>query len=243
MNGALRTMRLKVFVSADSAVGSGGFGDPLFRRFGGAECDELVSRRTQGALDALSCRRGQAGAAGAVPRAQLHAYLDGLTVDPGLPALAQWCKERSIDMVIAGTGPASAIRSVLTGRGMEDLPVMAAGDRLEAAPGERVRIIPDASDTNAECPRCLPCLRNHLLQRSADDECIVWVGEKEEEICPARHADIVFARGPLQTACRRENVTYHLYRSCDDVRSVLEGVQPRKCTAAEHLRRAAFLAE
>jgi 2-hydroxy-3-keto-5-methylthiopentenyl-1-phosphate phosphatase len=71
------------------------------------------------------------------------------------------------------------------------------------------------------CERCGTCKRNQMLVRSADSDVIVYIGDGVSDFCAAAHADLVFAKGALETHCREENISYRRFRGFDDVRSDL----------------------
>lgn len=70
---------------------------------------------------------------------------------------------------------------------------------------------------DAECTRCRNCFRNHLVTRSGDQDCIVFIGADALHACPASFADIVFATAELETRCREENISFHTFTSFGDV--------------------------
>ena len=87
---------------------------------------------------------------------------------------------------------------------------------------------------------------------SADDDVIVFIGEGYSDRCPARYADIVFAKDELLSYCQQENISYFEYQSFSDITKRLQkmldnklrngriaGVRKRR--QAELARRAVFL--
>ena len=87
-----------------------------------------------------------------------------------------------------------------------------------------------------------------MLSMSGDDDVIVYIGEGYSDRCPARYADIVFAKDDLLKFCHRENISYLEYRTFADVQLRLESVlslkRPdifRKRRRAELARRAVFV--
>ncbi len=239
-------MRLRVFVDFDGTITRNDVGNALFRRFGGEECDALIRAYREERLSAVECFRREAATAGRVSRRELLAFVDAQPIDPHFPDFVRFCREHSIGLTVVSDGLDLYIHRILAAHGLEDLPVVANQARL-AGEGDSVEIVPGFPHTNAECSRCACCKRNVMLTASADDEIIVLVGEGYSDFCPARTADVIFARDRLQAFCQRENISYTVYRSFADVRSSLERLAGRrhfrKRTAAEHLRRAAFAAE
>lgn len=240
-------MGLKAFVDFDGTITLHDVGNVLFRRFGGPRCDELVREYREGRISAVECFRLEAESMGAVQRDALLAFVDGQQIDPDFPEFVHFCRERGITLTVVSDGLDLYIRRILAAHGLEDLPVAANHALLEDRKEGGVRLSLDFPRTNADCPRCACCKRNVMLTASGEDDLIVYVGDGYSDMCPARYADVIFAKGELQTFCQQENISYYLYRSFQDVTTRLEMLTARrrlhKRTSAEHLRRQAFTSE
>jgi 2-hydroxy-3-keto-5-methylthiopentenyl-1-phosphate phosphatase len=99
--------------------------------------------------------------------------------------------------------------------------------------------------SDAECAACANCKRNHLLTRSGDDHVIVYIGDGHSDCCPARYADIVYAKDTLLKYCEKENITYHRFETFRDVlrhfQHTVETTAPRKRRTAEMARNDIFM--
>jgi 2-hydroxy-3-keto-5-methylthiopentenyl-1-phosphate phosphatase len=67
-----------------------------------------------------------------------------------------------------------------------------------------------------------------MLNISADDDIIVYVGDGYSDRCPIRYADIVFAKGQLIKYCQELNITYFEFDHFGDVQLKMEEVVQRK---------------
>jgi 2-hydroxy-3-keto-5-methylthiopentenyl-1-phosphate phosphatase len=67
-----------------------------------------------------------------------------------------------------------------------------------------------------------------MLNISADDDIIVYVGDGYSDRCPIRYADIVFAKGQLIKYCQELNITYFEIDHFGDVQLKMEEVVQRK---------------
>jgi|WetSurMetagenome_2_1015567.scaffolds.fasta_scaffold45918_4 2-hydroxy-3-keto-5-methylthiopentenyl-1-phosphate phosphatase len=239
-------MRLTAFVDFDGTIARNDVGNDLFRRFGGERCDALVRAYREERLSAVECFRAEAEAVGTVAQADFWKCVDDQPIDPEFPRFVRFCREHQIALTVVSDGLDLYIRRILAAHGLHDLPVVANHARLAQA-GDGVRMVLEFPHTNAECARCASCKRNAMLTATGEDELIVYVGEGYSDRCPARYADLVFARDALQTYCQQENISYILYRTFGEVIDGLESLMQRKRlhkrTAAEHLRREAFTAE
>jgi 2-hydroxy-3-keto-5-methylthiopentenyl-1-phosphate phosphatase len=104
---------------------------------------------------------------------------------------------------------------------------------------------PSFPHSDAECRMCANCKRNHLLTRSSDQQVIVYIGDGHSDCCPARFADVVFAKQTLLKYCEKENITYHRFETYRDIlktfRHMVETSAPRKRRTAEMARNEIFM--
>jgi 2-hydroxy-3-keto-5-methylthiopentenyl-1-phosphate phosphatase len=239
-------MGLKAFVDFDRTITRHDVGNALFRTFGGPCCETMARAYRDGTITAVERLRAEAAAVGQVSRKALLAFIDDQPIEAEFPDFVRFCRERVIELTVVSDGLDLYIGRILAAHDLPDLAVVANHARL-VGEGDTVRLLLEFPRTNAECPRCACCRRNVLLSNTGDDDVVMYVGVDYSEGCPARYADVVFARGGLQTFCQQENISYTLYRTFDDVAAHLNALLQRrrlhKRTVAEHLRRAAFAAE
>ncbi len=106
-----------------------------------------------------------------------------------------------------GLPPVELVASELVGREPgSDCGERVGGPRRNAGPPYRVAYSPRLGD----CPRCGPgsCKASvlHELRRPGDT---VWVfGDGASDLCPAREADLVFARGHLAERCAADGLPW-----------------------------------
>ena len=180
---------------------------------------------------------------------KLDLFLDNQEIDSTFAGFVNFCRERALDMYIVNDGMNYYIDRILKKNGLHNVPYFS--NRLELVPlngSSKVRFKPTFPFRDEVCDRCACCKRNHMLTMSGDDDVIVYVGEGYSDRCPARYADIVFAKDDLLKFCRQENISYFEYRTFADVQLRLESIlsrkQPdriRKRRQAELARRAVFV--
>ena len=239
---------VRLFIDFDGTITRDDVGNLFFRTFGGPACDELVRRYRAGELSAAATFREEAAAVGPLDLGAAGEFLRGCDTDPGFPRLVRFCRDREIDLCVVSDGLDYYIAAILERAGCGDVPFVS---------NRAVFHGPDASGrhalgfefpyNDAVCDRCACCKRNLMLTRSADEDVIVYVGDGFSDRCPVQYADLVFAKGDLQTYCREENISYIVYRTLDDVtgqlESLLEGDGMRRRRQAMLRRRAVFAAE
>lgn len=239
-----RTVRL--FLDFDGTMTAGDVGNAFFERFGGPVCRDVVGQYRSGAISARACFEEEMRAVGTVQEDAITAFLAEQHLDPGTADLLAFCSGRGIPVTILSDGLDAYIRPLLRAHGIDAVPFFANHvSWVPASGGVTGRLaFPHA---NAECDRCACCKRNLMLGSGADGDVLVYAGDGYSDRCPVAYADIVFAKGALQTWCQENNITYLTYHSLADVRRRLETelgrrtVRPRP--AAERKRREAYMME
>lgn len=241
-------MALRVFVDFDGTITRRDVGNALFRAFGGPACDRLVEQYRAEEIGARDCFRGEAAAMGQFPVQALNGFIDAQEIDGTFRGLVDLCEAASIELHIVSDGLDYYISRILAAHGFTSVPffanTLALADANEDGTARAEIAFPYA---DAVCDRCACCKRNIMLTLSGDEDIICLIGEGYSDRCPARYADIVFAKDALQTYCQQENISYYPYGSFDDVTARLRTLasrprlRPRR-RAAEN-RRDAFARE
>ena len=231
-----------VFTDFDGTITRTDIGDALFKVFGRAEEAALAFREsTQGKIGAQESWR-RSCATVALPSPDLFAsFVEGQAIDEGFVSFERFCAEKSIPIHILSDGFDIYIDQVLRRENLSHLPFYS--NKLVMNPAGSVE--PQFPYTDAECIMCANCKRNHLLTRASDENVIIYIGNGHSDQCPAKYADIVFAKDTLLRYCERENITYHRFVTFHDVlaamRTIVETGKPRKRRTAELARRQIFL--
>ncbi len=169
-------------------------------------------------------------------------------IDPGLADLLAFSRELAIVTTILCPDPGGSVRRMLHRAGWDEIRVVT----------ESTCWLPDGSETqlrdhaafpyaNSECDRCVRCRRNLMLGGAAEGDVLIYAGDGHSDPCPAEYADVVFARGRLQTWCQQQNITYHHLGSFGDIRRrlALDSAHRRLRSRprAERKRREAYMVE
>ena len=238
-------MSIRLFVDFDGTITRGDVGNIFFRTSGGTACDELVRRFRGGEITARECFLGEASAMGRVSTVVLDRLIDVQEIDPSFRTLADFCRDRGVELLIVSDGLDYYIRRILARNGCGEVPFVANVATLVRPGGDgRAEVSVAFPHSDAVCDRCACCKRNIMLAESAEEDIIGYVGEGFSDRCPVRYADIVFAKDVLQTYCQNENISYYPYATFDDVvarlRQLLDRTRLRSRPRAALERRAAF---
>jgi 2,3-diketo-5-methylthio-1-phosphopentane phosphatase len=239
---------LKLFIDFDGTISRGDVGNAFFRAFGGAVCQDWIARYHAGEISARACFAGERDAMGPLRREEADAFVATRELDGGFAPLVAFCRQETIPVTILSDGLDCYIRPLLEREGLGDVPRYSNAVRW-SDPGDdgRASLTLEFPFGNAECDRCACCKRNLMLGASGDEDVIVYVGDGYSDRCPAEFADIVFAKGDLQTWCRERNISYFVFHDLHDVRRRMEELTRRrilrKRPRAEQRRREAYSSE
>jgi 2,3-diketo-5-methylthio-1-phosphopentane phosphatase len=242
---------IRVFCDFDGTITKRDVGDALFERFGGSICANIIKDYRDEKISAVECYRRESEACGEVHREELHRFLTEQEIDKSFQEFVVFCQEQQFVLTIVSDGMEYYIRKILE---QHHLDVLYFANTLELLPIEgssKVRLLLSFPYTNEVCDRCACCKRNLLLTQSADDDITVYIGEGYSDRCPARYADMIFAKDELLQYCQQQHIPYYQYRTFHDISEQLKKFvrgadgrhRFRKRRQAELARREAFIAE
>jgi 2,3-diketo-5-methylthio-1-phosphopentane phosphatase len=241
-------MTVRLFVDFDGTVTREDVGNAFFREFGGEDCDECVRSYRAGDISAVECYAREAAATGEFDQKDAERFVRAQTIDPTFSAFLMFSRERGYQVTIVSDGLDFYIREILDTNGLR-VPFFANESAFLPGKGPgKVTLSLGFPFADSDCTRCACCKRNIMLSRSGDQDLIVLIGEGYSDTCPARYADIVFAKKELQRFCQAENISYFPYLDFSDVVRKLEaltakGKPLRRRARAALNRRAAFKEE
>lgn len=151
----------------------------------------------------------------------LEQFVDSLEIDPYFIRFTNYCKVQSIPLTIVSDGFDIYISKILE-KHQINLPVMS--NSMKVIENKYVPIFPNAVE-GCEC-FCASCKRNAILANNLTDEIIVYIGDGRSDFCPVYYADIVFAKGSLDTYCAKKHISYYPFTTFFDVQNLL--IQQRK---------------
>lgn len=135
----------------------------------------------------------------------------------GFEEFMRWAAEAGHELVIVSAGFRVLIDAVLARAGLAHLHVHA-GDALFTTEGTTFWFPPSSADCIEECGHCK---RDTIAAHAPFPGPLVYIGDGYSDRCPARAADIVFARRSLAEHLDREGVPYHHF---DDFHSVMRAL-------------------
>jgi len=231
-----------VFTDFDGTITRNDIGDSMFKVFGARKEAAVGSLVEEGApAGAQDYWRRSCAAVSSLSPEMFYSFLDIQEIDEGFHRFEKFCSDKLIPVHVLSDGFDVYIERILRREKLGHLPV--SSNTLSI--GTDGTITPGFPYTDAECALCANCKRNHVLTKSGDQHIIIYIGNGRSDCCPARYADVVFAKDSLLKFCERENVTYYRFETFNDVLEKFKGIvehgRPRKRRTAELARKEMFM--
>jgi 2-hydroxy-3-keto-5-methylthiopentenyl-1-phosphate phosphatase len=214
---------IRVFCDFDGTVCQQDVGEQFFRSFAGAKADQSVRQLLNGEITMQSCLTELCNSIPSITHDEFFKYVDQFTVDPHFLGFVRFCVDRDVSVTILSDGLDAYVERILSNAELDHVSMYA--NHAEFAE-EKLQVSFPYSD--AECNLCGNCKRNQMLNTSADEDVILYVGDGYSDRCPIRYADFVFAKRQLIKYCQQQNVSFFEFNHFGDVQMKLEEILQRK---------------
>lgn len=232
-------MTIRLYCDFDGTIVPEDVGNCFFERFSGTEMWEDNALYISGAISARELFLRNAARIGAITAVDVDRFCAGFSVDASFPGFVAWAEHQGCPLMVLSDGLDAYIARILASASLR---VPFRSNELLLREGGGCSVTFPSPDE--ECDRCANCKRNHMLVETPDNDFIVLVGDGVSDFCPARYADLVFAKGRLITHCQEQNISFRTFSSFDDIARDLETLRARKRIrkrrSAELLRRSAW---
>jgi 2,3-diketo-5-methylthio-1-phosphopentane phosphatase len=214
---------IRVFCDFDGTVCLQDVGEQFFLKFAGEKAKQSIQRLLKGEITMQIWLTELCEAIPSIHQKEFLDFVDQYVIDPHFTEFVRFCKEQEIPLMILSDGLDAYIKRVLSNAGLNLVPFFA--NHTEFV-GQKLTV--SFPYTDAECNLCGNCKRNHMLNTSADEDIIVYVGDGYSDRCPVRYADLVFAKRQLIKYCQEQNITYFEFNNFNDVQVRMEEIVQRK---------------
>ncbi len=147
-----------------------------------------------------------------VEYAHRHALLD-----PYFAEFCAFCAKRGYDLKIASDGLDFYISAILQKNGLADIEFFS--NVVTFSSGEGLSI--NFPYLNQLCGKCGTCKTNIVKGLSSQYQRIIYIGDSYSDVCPAKSADVVFAKYILYDKCRKNGTACIRYENFRDIMSCL----------------------
>ena len=207
-----------VFFDFDNTIARFDVFDDMIERF--SKNDNWVrieERWKQGKIGSRECLEKQLEGLGLTKKA-LDRYLVQVKLDPYFKKLIQLLRDKKIRLFILSDNFDYILKSILRHNGIRGLRVYS--NKLEFF---KERLIPHFPFSHKKCKVCAHCKTKNLLANAKKENIIVYIGDGRSDICPARHADIIFAKDSLQKYCKEKKLPYIPFKGLKEVYNYFKG--------------------
>jgi len=211
--------RFRILIDFDNTISRGDVLDGVIERFAADDrWRRLEEDWESGRLSTRDCLDGQLRNLRGT-WAQFAEHLDTVELDPGFTPLLALAQRESIELLIVSDNFDLFLGHILTQRGFGGVPFRA--NHLEIAAGQ---VVPSFPYHRNACPLCAHCKSTHFLPPHDDGRTIVYIGDGRSDLCPARHADIVFAKASLKRYLTAEGVAHIAFDGLTEVTRELQKI-------------------
>ncbi len=209
-----------VFFDFDNTITMFDLLDDIIERFSvGPEWIKLENAWRTGKISSRECLEGQLRSI-RVSKKDLLRYLSQIRIDPSFYRLFAMLKREGMKPVILSDSFTFIIEAILKNNGIKGVKVYA--NSLKFRNG---RLIPVFPYRNKRCLLCAHCKKKNLQRKDIRNKIIIYIGDGFSDICPAEHADIVFAKGELLNHFRKTKRLCLAYNSLGNITSYFRGLE------------------
>jgi len=218
---------VRVFCDFDGTVCLQDVGEQFFLKYAGEKAKQSIQRLLKDKITMQQWLTELFEAIPSISQEEYFNFVDQFIVDPRFIEFVRFCKTQEIPIMVLSDGQDAYIERVLANADLKKVPFFANHTEFLSVNG-RNKIAVSFPHTDAECNLCGNCKRNHILNASADDDIIVYVGDGYSDRCPVKYADFVFAKQQLVKHCQEQNITYFEFNHFGDVQAKMEEIVQRK---------------
>lgn len=172
---------------------------------------ELEKKWKSGKIGSYKCLKGQMSGV-RITKKELDKYLLTIKLDPYFKKLALFLESKKIKPVILSDNFGYFIRYVLRANGIKRIRVFANSIKFSGG-----RLVTEFTFRNNECSKCAHCKKNNMFRNTPIGAVSIYIGDGLSDVCPSKHADIVFARDHLIKVLKQEKIPHIPFKSLKDV--------------------------
>ena len=182
--------------------------------FAGEGWQEINQLWEEGAISTEECARRTFALFDAQPK-DISRLMHSIDIDPYFLSFIKICEEQGHQLYILSDGYDENIRLILD-RYKIALPYFA--NKLIYEHGFSIQT-PYANNDCGQCGTCKTKLMQQLLGHAQS----VYIGDGYSDICPAKHADVVYAKSALYDYCVHNGIPALPFHSFKDIIAGLPG--------------------
>ncbi|MFA6357810.1 MAG: MtnX-like HAD-IB family phosphatase [Candidatus Omnitrophota bacterium] len=172
---------------------------------------ELEKRWKSGRIGSKTCLEGQLRGMD-LTKKSLDAYLPKIKLDPYFKQIYKLLQAKKVKTIILSDNYDYVLNRVLKINGINKLKVYA--NKLIFSKG---KVLTEYPFKDKDCQICAHCKTKNLLVNSLKDYTVIYVGDGESDVCPAKYAHVVFAKDHLLRHLKDSKLDYMAFHNLKDV--------------------------
>jgi 2,3-diketo-5-methylthio-1-phosphopentane phosphatase len=138
--------------------------------------------------------------------------LDNIKIDDHFITFAEFCRQKGHEIYILSDGYDFNIETILEKYGIRGIPYFA--NRL-IIDGRRFDI--ECTYSSSTCAQCGTCKAELVEKLKPENALSIYVGDGYSDICAAKKADVIFAKGVLLSHLRQNGIPTIAYNDFSDI--------------------------
>jgi 2,3-diketo-5-methylthio-1-phosphopentane phosphatase len=153
-----------------------------------------------GKIGSKECLQGQLKGVRVNKENFIH-YLSTIKIDTYFPKILELLKEEGASVAIVSDSFSFIINYILKNNGIEGMKIYS-----NDVVFDKDRLVLKFPHLNGKCPKCANCKKSHLLNYSIKQKMSIYIGDGLSDVCPAKEADMIFAKGSLKQHLTKQRV-------------------------------------
>ena len=207
---------ISIYSDFDATISLLDVGDELFKKYGNWDelyegfCNNMYNVREFNKLLCNSLRND-------LTFEEIVSFATKQQIDPFFYKFVMFCKANNYNFTIVSDGYDAYIKPILDHNKLNFVPTY-----CNSLIKEKDMFVPNffGAVEGCECPTA-SCKRNVVLNNSADEDIIVYIGDGHTDYCAAEYSDVVFAKSKLAAYCNLNRIAHHPFKNFFDIYQIL----------------------
>ncbi|MPN07238.1 2-hydroxy-3-keto-5-methylthiopentenyl-1-phosphate phosphatase [bioreactor metagenome] len=216
-------MAISIFCDFDATISVVDIGDTLFKHFG--DFSTYWNEYSCGQYDIRELnRRLCASLPTDLTFDEISEFAAQMELDPYFIKFLEYCNEHQFKFTVVSDGYDAYINPFFAKYNISGFPVY-----CNLLKKNSDGFYPDFFGAVEAC-KCetASCKRNVVLNNSADEDIIIYIGDGHTDYCGAEHSDIIFAKSKLAAYCNANKIPHYPFKSFFDIKQTLENCVKNK---------------
>ena len=213
MSAGAKKPRMLILCDFDGTVSTVDMGNEILNRFTDKGWEEIDRAYCAGEIGSRVAYT-QVASLFTGSRAQMLEFVSSREkIDPHFLEFCQFCRSKGVDIKIVSDGLDFYIDAILKKNNLQDIEFFSNVTIFED--GDKLSI--EFPRMNDKCEKCGTCKSGVLSECRSNYDMVIYIGNGYSDVCPAKDADLVFAKEVLYERCRQEGTACVHYDNFQDI--------------------------